>query len=49
MALSDAKRQRKYRERQKKKNKKKYMEKEAKQKRDSYIPFNQLSRETLQK
>lgn len=47
MALSNAERQRKYRERQKEKYKEKYLEKEAKRKRNAYIPSSQLSQEAL--
>ena len=43
MALTNAERQKRYREKQKEENKEEYLKKEAKRKRNAYIPSSKLS------
>ena len=43
MALTNAERQKRYREKQKEENKEEYLKKEAKRKRNAYIPLSKLS------
>lgn len=47
MALSNAERQRKYRERQKEENKENTWKRKQSEKRDSYVPSSYLSKEAL--